>query len=140
MGTWGPGIFADDEAADVRSDFKLYVGERQDIAAATDAIAADYGASLDHPSDNSAFWLGLALTQWAAGWVDPRAKAAALNVIDDGSDLAKWADGPARTRRAAALRAARERLQSPPPKRDPIRGLGRPSSPNSKSVKSSAVD
>ena len=114
MGAWGPAIFADDDAADVRDNFKLYVGDQQEIAAATDAIATDFGASLEHPEHNSAFWLGLALTQWAAGWLDPRVKAAALRVIDDGSDLAKWDEGPQRKRRAAALKVARERLETAP--------------------------
>jgi hypothetical protein len=120
MGAWGPGIFADDEAADVRDNFKLYVADNQDVAAATDAIASDHGASVDAPEHNTAFWLGLALTQWNAGWLDPRVQRAAFRVIDDGSDLAKWEDSQQRSRRAAALRAARERLDSTPPKPKPF--------------------
>lgn len=120
MGAWGPGIFSDDEAADVRDNFKLYVADRQDISAATDAIASDYGASLDEPEHNTAFWLGLALTQWNAGWLDPRARAAAFRVIDDGSDLVKWEHSGQRSSRTAALRAARERLESTPPKSKPF--------------------
>lgn len=113
MGAWGPAIFSDDEAADVRDSFKLHVGDQQDISAATDAIASDYGASFNHPEHNTAFWLGLALTQWAAGWLDPRVLKVALQVIDDGSDLAKWEDSTQRRRRAAALNAARKRLETP---------------------------
>jgi hypothetical protein len=115
MGAWGPGIFADDDASDARENFKLYLGDAQDIAAATDAIARDNGASFDAPEHNSAFWLGLALTQWSAGWLDARVQAAALRLIDEGLDLAKWAEGPPRMKRAAALRTTRAKLVSPPP-------------------------
>lgn len=112
MGTWGPAIFSDDEAADVRDNFKLYLADQQDVSAATDAIAADYGASFDHPEWNTAFWLGLALTQWTAGWLDGRVQEIAFRVIDDDSDLKKWTNPAQRRRRAVALSAARERLAS----------------------------
>jgi len=119
MGAWGTGIFADDEAADVRGDFRHYVADLQDVAAATDAIAVDYGASLQRPQDHTAFWLGLALTQRKAGWLDDRVKAAAVQVIGDGSDLAKWAGADA-ARRAKALAAARRELETPSPPSKPI--------------------
>lgn len=120
MGTWGPGIFADDEAADVRSDFAHYLADAQDVAAATDAIAADYGACLAQPQHQTAFWLGLALTQWRKGWLDPRALAAALRVIDEGWDLAKWGDGRQAKARAKALGAARLQLVQPAPPPGPM--------------------
>jgi Domain of unknown function (DUF4259) len=122
MGAWGPAIFHDDDAVDVRDGFKHYVADTQDIAAATDAAVLDNGASFETPQDHTAFWLGLALTQHRAGWLDPRVKAVALSVIDDGSDLAKWSDPADAKKRARALTAARAildseaRLPSPFPK------------------------
>lgn len=120
MGAWGPGLFADDDAADVRDTFKLFVADKQDIAAATDEIIRQHGASLDHPEHNTAFWLSLALTQWTAGWGDARVLDTALRIIDDGSDLSKWQDPVLRRRRAAALDKAREQLGSPPPPAKPF--------------------
>ena len=114
MGTWGTGIFADDTAADVRGDFVHYVADLRSVEGATEAIAADNGAAFDRPQDDTAFWLALALTQWKAGWLDARVKAAALQVIQDGSDLAKWSGRDA-AKRSKALAAAQSQLEASPP-------------------------
>jgi hypothetical protein len=114
MGTWGTGIFADDDAADVRDDFKHYVADTQSIAAATDAIALDFGASLEAPQNTAAFWFALALTQWRSGWLDDRVRATALRLIADGMDLEKWPKTQAR-KRTAILNALRAQLESPQP-------------------------
>ena len=106
MGTWGTGVFADDDAADVRSDFEHYVADTQDITQATNAIALDYGAAFDIPQEHTAFWLGLALTQWRKGWLDPRVLATAFHIIDDGLDLPKWPNGHEATNRASKSAAA----------------------------------
>jgi hypothetical protein len=119
MGAWGAGIFADDDAADVREDFRHYMADLRTVEAATEAIALDYGASLERPRDHTAFWLGLALTQWKAGWLDPRVKAAALGVIEDGSDLAKWSAADAK-KRVKALAGAKVQLETPPPPPKPV--------------------
>jgi hypothetical protein len=115
MGTWGVGIFADDEASDVRDAFRHYVADTRDVAAATDEIALDYGASFDAPQQHPAFFLALALTQWRAGWLDPRVKTAALQVIADGSDLARWNDGKDARKRQRVLTAAAQQLVEPSP-------------------------
>lgn len=83
MGTWGEGIFDDDDAADVRESFVHYVADAQDVAAATDAAVLDFGALFERPLDNPSFWLALALTQWRNGWLDPRVRQAAFAVMDD---------------------------------------------------------
>ena len=120
MGTWGTGVFADDDAADVRSDFEHYVADTQDIAQATNAIALDYGAAFDIPQEHTAFWLGLALTQWRKGWLDPRVLTTAIHIIDDGLDLAKWRNGNEATKRARELKKVRAQLQAPPPSPRPF--------------------
>jgi hypothetical protein len=112
MGTWGPGLFADDDAADLRSDYRNYLAEAQSDAGATDAAAREYGASLDRLGETTAFWLALASIQWRLGRLDPRVKAAALTIIDDGLDLAKWENSPDRRKRGAVLAKLRETLGS----------------------------
>lgn len=121
MGTWGPAIFADDVASDVRDDFRFFLADAQSLERATDEMAGSYGVGFDDLSTDTAFWLGLALTQWRMGLLDPRVKAAALNIIDTGLDLAKWEGSPERSKRAHALAKARTRLRSPlpPPSRIP---------------------
>jgi hypothetical protein len=119
MGTWGTGIFADDDASDVRSDFKYYVADTQSAAAATDAIAIDYGTSFDAPQNNTAFWLALALTQWRSGWLDERVRRTALRLIAEGADTEKWAKAQAR-KRVSVLEALRAQLEGPQPPARPI--------------------
>ena len=41
MGVFGPGIFADDDALDVRSEYRFLLAEAQSDEKATDAIARD---------------------------------------------------------------------------------------------------
>ncbi|HWE73545.1 MAG TPA: hypothetical protein VG328_10335 [Stellaceae bacterium] len=119
MGTWGTGIFADDDAADVRGDFKHYVADTQSIAAATDAIALDFGASFEAPQNNTGFWLALALTQWRSGWLDKRVHAAAMRLIAVGVDAERWSKAEAR-KRAAVLEGLKAQLQGPQPVSRPI--------------------
>jgi len=120
MGAWGPGIFADDEALDVRDDYRWYLADAQSDEGATDAIAKSYGASFDDLGATTAFWLALALTQWKMGRLDPRAKAAALRIIDEGIDLQRWDGSKLRGKRAAALAKARETISSPQPPARPM--------------------
>src|SRR6185295_14610226 len=63
MGVFGAGIFGDDDALDVRSDYKVFLADSQSDALATDAIARQYGAAFDDPAATSSFWLALAWTQ-----------------------------------------------------------------------------
>src|SRR6266852_9700551 len=120
MGAWGPGIFADDDALDVRDDYRWYLADAQSDEGATDALAKSYGASFDDLGATTAFWLALALTQWKMGRLDPRAKAAALRIIDEGIDLQKWDGSKLRGKRAAALAKARETISSPQPPARPM--------------------
>lgn len=123
MGTWGTAIFADDIASDVRDDFRNFLADAQSLDLATDAIAESYGARFDDLGSDTAFWLGLALTQWRFGRLDPRIKDAALQIIDRGLDLKNWEGSPEKARRAAVLAKARAKILSPLP---PARPLPKP--------------
>ena len=37
MGVWGPGLFDNDDAADLRTDYRAYLADAQSDAGATDA-------------------------------------------------------------------------------------------------------
>ena len=119
MGAWGPGIFDDDEAADLRGEYRNFLADAQADTGGTDAAARNYEASLEHLGDTTAFWLALALIQWKLGRLDPRVKAAALRIIDDGIDLAKWDTSPLRRKRASALSKARATIVAPQPAAKP---------------------
>ena len=120
MGTWGTAIFADDEASDVKNDFRHYLADAQSLEGATQAIVEGYGANFSDLASDTAFWLGLGLTQWRMGRLDPRVKEAALAIIDGGLDLAKWEGSPDRAKRAAALAKARAQILMPLPKPSPM--------------------
>ena len=115
MGVFGAGIFGDDDALDVRSDYKSFLAESQSDALATDAITRQYGASFDDPAATTSFWLALAWTQWTMGRLDPRVKSCALRIIDENLDIKKWTGSPLHRKRERALRQAREKIESPQP-------------------------
>src|SRR6266851_5966720 len=120
MGAWGAALFADDDAADLRGDYRAYLADAQSDAGATDLAARIYGASLDRPGETTAFWLALASIQWRMGRLDPRVKAVCLTIIDDGIDLAKWTDSPERGKRAAVLAKLRKMISPPLPPAKPV--------------------
>ncbi len=120
MGSWGAAIFADDDASDVKDDFRHFLADAQSLEGATEAIAEDYGASFADLASTTAFWLGLGLTQWRMGRLDPRVKEAVLAIIDGGLDLAKWEGSPIRAKRAAALARARAQILLPMPAPSPM--------------------
>src|SRR5260370_13522536 len=94
MGAWGAALFADDDAADLRADYRAYLADAQSDAGATDLAARDYGASLDQPGETTAFWLALASLQWRLWRLDPPVHAVCLTIIDNGRDLENCADSP----------------------------------------------
>jgi len=120
MGTWSPELFADDDAADLRTDYRTYLAEAQSDAGATDLAALNFGAHLDRPAETTAFWLALASIQWRMGRLDPRVKAACLTIINNGIDLEKWADSPHRGKREAVLAKLRAMISSPLPAAKPM--------------------
>src|SRR5437588_4718941 len=120
MGAWGAALFADDDAADLRGDYRAYLADAHSDAGATDLAARDYDASLDRPGETTAFWLALASIQWRIGRLDPRVKAVCLTIIDSGVDLEKWAASPERRKRAAVLAKLRQMIASPLPPAKPM--------------------
>lgn len=121
MGAWGVAIFSDDLAADLRGDFRDLIGDGLTSSEATDRLMAEYASSLDDPDEMPVFWIALAAAQWKLGRLEERTKLAALQVIDDGSDLKRWDDPKDRAKRIVVLAKTRAELLSPqsPAKRIP---------------------
>ena len=84
MGTWGPAVFSDDTACDVRDDWRGHVGDGLSAVEATDRLLSEWSDSIDEPDDGPVIWLALAATQWKAGRLEDRVKKKALAIIDDG--------------------------------------------------------
>src|SRR5262245_57010828 len=94
MGTWGPALFSDDTACDVRNDYVEYIGDGLTGPEATAQLLEVWSRSLSDPDEAPVLWLSLAATQWRLGRLDPVTKARALDVIHTGSDLRRWQDNP----------------------------------------------
>ncbi|SRR6266851_731819 len=118
MGVWGPAVFSDDLAADLRADYRMMIGDGLSGPEATDRLLKEWTPSSERDPDMAAiFWLALAVTQWKCGRLEGRVKKQAIRVIEDGSALRRWRGSPLERRRAAVLDATRKQLESlqPPP-------------------------
>jgi hypothetical protein len=119
MGAWGPAIFSDDTACDIRSDYRELLEDGVDGAEATRHVISEY----QHLGDDEAhvLWLALAAAQSALGRLDDSVKSEALLIIDGNVGLELWAEAGARelASRKAALAKLRKTLtgsQKPPAK------------------------
>jgi hypothetical protein len=116
MGAWGPGLFSDDRACDVRDEFRDLIGEGLTAEEATERILASYPSMAEDPDNGSVVLIALAVTQWKTGRLLDTIRDQAVAAIDAGADLDRWDDDPAKHR---ALAKAREQLLSP--QRSPVR-------------------
>lgn len=119
MGAWGPAIFSDDTACDIRGDYKDFLGDGLTPSEATDRVLLEWKDSLADPDENSIVWLALAATQWKLGRLESGVKQKALEVIDSGCNLVCW-EGKDREKRRAALEKLRDQLDSPQPKQKKV--------------------
>jgi hypothetical protein len=124
MGAWGTALFSDDTACDVRDSYVDLVGDGLTGPEATKAVLREWSASLSDPDESPVFWLALAATQWKFGRLESHVLQQALNIIDTGSDLARWESGSKDFgKRKVVLEKLRAQLTSPqrPEKRIPKR-------------------
>jgi len=121
MGTWGPALFSDDTACDVREGFRAAIADGLAPAAATDRILAEYRPDPADPPYAAAVWLALAATQWKLGRMEERVRDAALAAIDGGGAVAAWLGTKDEARRRRILADTRAQLLSPPPEPRKVR-------------------
>ena len=121
MGAWGPGIFSDDLACDVRTDYRELLEDGVDDAEATRRVIA----ANQHVADDEAhvLWLALAAAQAALGRLEDSVRTEALRLIDEGIGLELWAEAGAKelARRKAALARLRATLTGPQKPRSKVR-------------------
>jgi hypothetical protein len=115
MGTWGPALYSDDLAADLKSELRDLVGLGLPIEAVVQSLETEYYHSVSDPDEGPVFWLAVADAAWHLGRPHEGATQEALRIIDAGTDLARWEDPRDRTKRAAVLETVRERLERPAP-------------------------
>jgi hypothetical protein len=91
LGAWGPSLFADDTACDVRDSYRDLIADGVDDAGATRQVLSLWSdtASGD-PDEAVVVWVALAVTQSKLGRLDPAVAGRALELIDGGGDLDRW--------------------------------------------------
>jgi hypothetical protein len=121
MGAWGPGVFSDDTASDIRADYRELLEDQVPDEEATRRIIESY-RELDK-DEQHVLWLALAATQSGLGRLEDEVKARALAVIDNGVGLQLWEEaGPKELqKRQAALSKLRDQLIGPQPARKTLR-------------------
>ena len=130
MGVWGPAIFSDDTASDIRSEYRDLLEDQVPDEEATQRILHSY-KDLDD-DEVHVLWLALAAAQQQAVRLEDRVRDEALRIIDTGEGLEYWAeeaddgDGADLKKRKAALQALRTKLTGPQPSRKKIRRPYRP--------------
>lgn len=113
MGTWGPAIFSDDFAMDLRDEFREAIANGQSAQQALDLLKLKYKDSLDDPDEGPVFWLALAATAWKIGRLDDALRDKALAIIAVGEGLDRWDDAKLRAQREKVLADLAEQLRSP---------------------------
>lgn len=121
MGAWGPGLFSDDTACDVRDDYRELLEDGVDDDVATRTVLDKYAEALDDPDERSVVWMALAFTQSKVGRLEPAVRDEGLRIIETGADLRRWEDPATRRRREAALEKVKTQLVGPQPGRKRLR-------------------
>jgi hypothetical protein len=122
MGTWGPGIFSDDEAADARDDWRKAVMAGEDLEAAADrilhgALALESKPGPAQDPDAANVWIALAAAQFETGRLTDRVRDRALEFLTHGGDLARWERRVAARGRVLDRWEAKLRGPQPAPRR-----------------------
>lgn len=118
MGTWGPGLYQNDVAEDVKAIFcdQLHRGKTSEQI--TEELIEKYMEALNDTDDSFHFWCALADTQWNYGRLIPRVKQKALECIDGSDkDLASWMEvNPSKSKqRKLAIEKLQTKLNTPQP-------------------------
>lgn len=117
MGIWGPKIYQNDIAEDVRDYYidKLHRGKIGPEI--TRELLAEYQSEIKDEDDGQVFWFALADTQWNLGRLEDYIKERALFYINEGKDLQRWKDENPKDAivRAKALIELEKKINSPQP-------------------------
>jgi hypothetical protein len=117
MAASGVGLFHDDVAVDVRSEYLDLLANGVSDAEAFRTMVQEWKESIADYDDGPVFWLALAATQWEYGRLHSRAKTQALKIIDNGTGIDRWTDAGLAKKRQAVLARLRKKLLSPQPER-----------------------
>lgn len=87
MSAWGPGIFEDKEAIDVRDQFEEHLDLDLKVDRITDILIDKWGIDPEDEEDGTVFWLALAAVQLEYEVLEERVKERALIIIEEDIDI-----------------------------------------------------
>lgn len=90
MGTWDAGIFEDDIAMDIKTEYEDAICEGISMKETTKQILESYRDILDDVDEGSIVYLALAALQIEQGTVLKKVKQTTLKIIDSGKGLDRW--------------------------------------------------
>lgn len=116
MGTWGPKLYQDDVAEEVRDYYKDQLKRGKTEKEVTLELISQYQSNIDE-AEKSIFWFALADTQWNLGRLETAVKEKALFYLNSGIDLKRWElENPKQlAARTAELCRLKEKLLLPQP-------------------------
>lgn len=117
MGAWGPGLYQDDVAEDVKTEYVNLLRIGKTNQEATEKLIEDNRMIINDFDDAPIFWFALADTQWKLGRLLPYVKDKALMYLTKEDDLKKWDNGNKTSYkyRKKVLEELIQRLNSPMP-------------------------
>lgn len=122
MGAWGPGLFSDDIACDVKEYYMNCLREDMSADEAEASAVSYFSEELSDSDDGPVVVLALADTAWRVGRLSEKLKKAAIGIIDTGEGLERWeAEGKQLLKkRQAVLVKLKEKLLLPQPQEKKI--------------------
>lgn len=123
MGAWGPKLYQDDIAQDVRDTYKDRLRRGKKTKEITEELIEEYSDEIEDVDDGPIFWFALADIQWDYGRLLPEVKENAIKWIEDGSDIRRWEEeGTAKEVkvRKEVLEQLKHKLESPMPEKKKV--------------------
>ena len=111
MGTWGPGLYSNDDASDIKNDVRDMLAYGWTREAIITELTRNYNLrQIDE--ETSPVWLTIADTMWNYGILTEEIKRIAFRIIDEGIDIAAWAEKSTsiRKKRETVLNELRKKL------------------------------
>lgn len=119
MGSWGPKLYQDDVAEDIRDNYKDQLKRGKTNEEVTQGLIQDNEDIISDEDEAPVFWFALADTQWNLGRLLPFVKEKALEYLDNKSNLKRWEEEAINLKefkaRERVLEELEQKLRSPMP-------------------------
>ncbi len=90
MASWGPGLYQDDVAEEIKSEYIKLLKSGKTNEDATNELITSFKELIKDNEDEPIFWFALADTQWNYGRLITFVKEKAIDNIRNGNNLKKW--------------------------------------------------